>query len=270
MVKQRIKQIIAVGVVGLLTAGMPSLVFADETETVNADVGYVNVNSLPSTKANINPIRLQALRDAATTLGARGGLAWRAIQIDKSLKEQARKLDHVFDFNQLMLSHNVVPPVLSEADNSINATDQMALRLASKSYTIISNAHFSTAPPTWRTYLWMDYPKPDMPDKTLLPNSQDEAQVWNFYLKRGWKEGLQQANAIFNVNLSRLKRDYSGMVLYRKLYAQHMVSAPFVASTSLGVTGDANHLRINDQVLRITAVSQLQTNSHKWTPVVVQ
>lgn len=263
-----LKKVMVIGCVGLL--GMTSFAMADDSEVVNADVGYVNKKNLPTDSSQINPIRLQALRETATTLGARGALAWRAKQIDHSLKQEARHLDHVFDFGQLMLPHNVVPPVLSEADNSINASNDMALRLASKTYTIVTNAHFATAPPSWRTYLWMDYSKPDMPDKTLLPNTQAEAQVWNYYLKQGWTQGLQQANAIFNVQLSTLKRDYSGMVLYRKLYAEHMVTAPFVAGSNLGVTGDANHIRINDRVLRITAVSSLQTDSKKWKPIVVK
>jgi defect-in-organelle-trafficking protein DotC len=237
---------------------------------LSADVGYVNLSSLPVSTANISPIRLQAIRETATQLGATGGLAWRALQIDNSLSGQAGYLDHVFDFNQLLLPHNVLPPVLTEADDSINQDNGTALRLASKTYQLISNARFVTSPPTWRTYLWMHYDKPDMPDHTLLPSTQAEAKLWNIYLKQGWKEGLNQANSIFGINLNRLKRDYKGMVLYRKLYAENMVSAPFVASTDLGVTGDANHIRINDRVLRITALSKMQTNSNDWNPVLIK
>ncbi len=243
---------------------------APDQATLTANVGYVTISSLPTSTADISPIRVQAIQDVATTLGARGGLAWRALQIDHSLSTQAEYLDHVFDFNQLLLAHNVLPPVLSEDDDSINQTSNTALRLASKSYTLISNARFVTAPPTWRTYLWMHYAKPDMPDHTLLPTTQAEANLWNYYLKQGWKEGLQQANSIFSINLNRLKRDYKGMILYRKLYAEHMVSAPFVASADLGVTGDADHIRINDRVLRITALSRMQTNSKDWNPILIK
>ena len=61
-----------------------------------------------------------------------------------------------------------------------------------------------------------------------------------------------------------------GMILYRRLLTLHMVSAPFVASADLGVTGNATHLRINDQVLRITAQSALQPNAKKWRPVITK
>ena len=74
---------------------------------------------------------------------------------------------------------------------------------------------------------------------------------------------------IFTDNLARLKRDYAGMVLYKKLLAQHMVSAPFVARTELGVTGGGSDMRINDQVLRITALPSLQSNSRKWKAIPV-
>ena len=61
-----------------------------------------------------------------------------------------------------------------------------------------------------------------------------------------------------------------GMVLYRELLAEHMVSPPYVAKAQLGVTGDATQLRINDQVLRITAQSALQPNPSKWMPVITK
>ena len=60
------------------------------------------------------------------------------------------------------------------------------------------------------------------------------------------------------------------MILYRELLAEHMVSAPFVAKARLGVTGDASQLRINDEVMRITAQSELQTDPNKWQPVLAK
>ena len=89
-------------------------------------------------------------------------------------------------------------------------------------------------------------------------------------IKVGWNNGAEQADMIFTENLNRLKRDMLGMIMYRKLLALHMVSAPFVAKAQLGVTGDATQLRINDQVLRITAQSELQPNAKKWQPVITK
>ena len=68
-----------------------------------AELGYVNINSLPDGNGSINPVRLQALRETATTLGARGALAWRSEHIDAALSEEASNLDHVFYFNVLSI-----------------------------------------------------------------------------------------------------------------------------------------------------------------------
>ncbi len=84
------------------------------------------------------------------------------------------------------------------------------------------------------------------------------------YIDIGWKEGTAQADPNYTQNFARLKQDYSGMVLYRKLLAQNIVSPPYVAKTDLGVTGGKNNLRIHDQVLRITAMPALQPNSKMW------
>ena len=49
-----------------------------------------------------------------------------------------------------------------------------------------------------------------------------------------------------------------------------MISAPYVSSTELGVTGDGTDMRINDQVLRITELPKLQTDSKGWKAIVVK
>jgi defect-in-organelle-trafficking protein DotC len=48
-----------------------------------------------------------------------------------------------------------------------------------------------------------------------------------------------------------------------------MVSAPYVAHSDLGVTGNRDKLRVGDQVLRITALPQLNTAPKTWQPAVV-
>lgn len=259
------KIISCAALIGLASCSLNAL--AKAPPPLVADLGYVSMGNGPEGATLINPIRLEALHETATTLGAQGALAWRSLQIDNTLKNESRFLDQVFNFNQILINNNVVPAVLTEADDSLNLSSDDAIRAASKIYKIVSPAHFVTTAPTWRTYLWMDYPKPAMPDHTLLPTNPAEVNAWNCYLKAGWKEGLAQADEIFSENLSRLRRDYAGMVLYRQLLAQHMISSPFVAHAELGVTGDSQEIRVNDQVSRITAQSELQPDSSKWTPV---
>lgn len=231
------------------------------------ELGFIKIPSHVPT--GVNSIRLQGIREAATSLGARGGLAWRSKHINMTLNQQANYLDHIFNFQALLINNRVLPPVLAENGASTTASGNDALRAADKTYTLIAPARFSTTAPNWRTYLTMNFQKPDVPDASLVPKNKAEINAWNYYLKVGWNQGLQQANAIFSANLNRLKRDYSGMVLYRTLLAQKMVLPPHMAEAKLGVTGDGKHMRIGDRVYRITAHSSLQTNSQLWSPVIV-
>lgn len=241
-----------------------------DSDQLTADVGFISIPHLPPGGTQVNPIRFAAIRQAAMSLGARGGLAWQARNIDLAMRSEEIFLDQIFDFNQLMLNHNVLPPVLIESDNNLSLDDDDTLRINTKTYRIIRPARFVTAPPNWRDYLWLRFDQPDLTNRSLLPQTRAEAQVWNHYVKIGWNNGIAQANMIFTDNLNRLKRNMLGMILYRKLLALHMVSSPFVAKAQLGVTGDATQLHINDQVLRITAQSELQPNSKRWEPVMTK
>jgi len=237
----------------------------------NAPPDLTEIQAFTATSApkGINSIRLEALQETATSLGARAALAWRAQQIDYMLNYETDYLNQVFNFQALLLNNNVLPPVLDEATNSLNLASNDAIRTATRIYKIVTPPRFVTAAPSWRDYLWLGFQKPSKPNDTLLPKNAAERAIWNEYIQIGWQQGIEQANQIYSVNLGRLKRDFRGMVLYRILLAQHIVSSPFVATTDLGITGDGNQLRINDQALRITATSQLNPNSSEWQPIIV-
>lgn len=250
-----------------LTALSLSGCFKKSIDTAKlSDLERLSTRVISQASASVSSIRLQALRDTAMTIGAQSGLADRAKQLNAVLEARAQHLSQVFNFDGMMLPHNVLPPILIEGRDSLNLATGESIRIADMTYEIQSQARFVTAPPTWRSYLWMDYKKPPIPDVSLLPKNQEERAIWKKYVDKGWKQGGEQAEAIFKENLARLKRDYSGMVLYRKLLAQNIVSAPFVAKTDLGVTGDGSNIRVNDQVLRITALPTLQADSKRWKP----
>ncbi|MGB6976094.1 MAG: type IV secretion system DotC family protein [Gammaproteobacteria bacterium] len=249
------------------------LILGGCTSSRNQDVGIhlPGLNISPDTSAaQITPLRLQILQDNATSFGAQAGLSWQARNINKLLTSEERTLNRIFDFNQMLLKDNVLPPVLAEGQNNLNLADDRAIRLADKIYKIQEPPRFVTAAPTWRDYLWMSYPPPDSPPNGLLPKNWRERRVWNQCVKEGWQEGVDQANQIFSANVGRLKHDFAGMVLYRKLLAQNMVTPPYVSRLNLGVTGDANSLRINDQVLRIAAIPQMNINSKTWRPMIIK
>lgn len=227
-------------------------------------------NTRVSHRPGMSKIREMALKETALSLGAQSGLAWRAKFIDDELIRQQRNLDTIYDFNSLILQHNILPPVLLEGRNTLNMADTQTIRVSDRTYKVLKQAHFITTPPNWRQYLWMDYKKPEYPDMTLLPKTNAERALWKQCIERGWKDGIEQANVILEESIARIKEDFNGMILYRKLLAMNMVSAPYVSNTDLGVTGDGGEIHIDDRVLRITALPALNTNSAEWRAAVAQ
>lgn len=209
----------------------------------------------------VNEIRHMSLRNTAMSLGARGGLSFRANKINAMLNKNGAQLDRVFNFAPLVLEHNILPPVLIEGRNTLTKDNGSTLRLADRSYTIIQQARFITTVPNWRDYLLMNYLEPETPDRSLLPKNGAEAEIWDRYIQEGWSAGIAQAQTIYQENLAKLKRDIQGMIRYKTLLNQNMVSAPYVATTELGITGNSSAMTVNDRVLRITALPELQASN---------
>lgn len=254
----------------LLTACQRTTVAID-TNTLSglqalANTKHSSLRNGPTT----GKIRTMALQETALSLGAQAGLASRARCINEELTKQARNLDTVYDFNSLILEHNVLPPVLLEGRNTLNLADLQTIRISDRTYKVGKQAHFITTPPNWRQYLWMDYKAPDVPHISMLPKTRQERQLWCTYVERGWNNGIEQANTILEESIARIKEDYMGMILYRKLLAMNMISPPFVSHTDLGVTGDSNEIHIDDRVLRITALPALNVNSGEWRAAVAK
>ena len=218
-------------------------------------------------KQAISRIRLGALKETGMAVGAQSGLAWRTKQINKVLSHNERELDDVFNFSAMMLKHHVLPPILEEAKNTLHLAKADAIRLSDRTYKIQRQARFVSTAPTWREYLWMTYPIPEQPDASILPQNKREREAWNQFVESGWNQGVRQADIIYNANLARLRRDYMGMALYKRLLTQNIVSKPFVARSELGVTGDSSNIRINDQVLRITTLPALSPDSKQWKAI---
>ena len=231
-----------------------------------ANTKSASTRGMPTT----GKIREMALKETALSLGAQSALAWRAKYIDEQLIKQSRNLDAIYDFNALTLEHNILPPVLLEGRNTLNLADAQTIRVSDRTYKVSKQARFITTPPNWRQYLWMDYKQPEYPHATLLPKTKAERKIWSCYIEKGWKNGAEQANIILDESIARIKEDFAGMILYRKLLAMNMVSPPFVSNTDLGVTGDGAEIRIDDRVLRITALPALNVNSNEWRAAVAK
>ncbi len=216
-------------------------------------------------------IRNDALKEAALSYGARGGLAWRTYHIREEMETRARYLDKVFDFRQLLIPAPsgllIEPPVIGESVDAM-LIDQggQSAAVADRIYNIGKNARIVSTARTWRAYLERQWGAITPPPDILLPTSDEELQIWLGFVDKGWLAGVEQADEIFQADLNKLASDYNGMVRYRTLLAQGMVSPPYALQVDRGVTGGGNEMRVGDRAVSITGLPQLQTGTQEWQP----
>ncbi len=216
-------------------------------------------------------IRRDAIKEAAISLGARGGLAWRSFAIRQELEQRARYMDKVFDFRQLLIAAPsgllIEPPIINESINSmlIEGDGQQAA-VSDRIYNITNNAKIVSTSRTWRNYLERNWGVVESPPDILRPEDDEERAIWVELVTKGWEEGVRQANDIFEDDLNILIADYEGMVRYRMLLAQGMVSQPYALQVDRGITGDGMEMRVGDRAIQITGVPELMTGSDQWKP----
>lgn len=241
-------------------------------ELIDKTANIVPISDLSETLGGDNEIRMGALREAATSYGARGGLAKRTAEIRDTMQTKSASLDTIYDFKRLLIPAPsgllIEPPIISEGvDAALIESGGQTAAVADRIYNINRNARIVSTARDWRAYLERDWGVVELPPQILFPQNDEEKRVWIEYLTKGWEEGLKQADEIFQADLNKLVADYSGMIRYRKLLAQGIVSAPYALQVDRGVTGGGDEMRVGDRAVQITGPSQLMTEAFEWQPV---
>jgi len=209
-------------------------------------------------------IRAEAIQSAALGFGTQAGMASKANLINSSLKNRSATYDKIFNFSVLQLEPGFLPPVISEGVDAYNQPNDNEVRAADKIYKIEFPAKIVNVVPRWQEYLSVPFGNPEVPDKSILPKTSAEKDLWNDYVAQGWKIGENQADQEFEGRLARLKRDYEGMLRFKKLYEKGMVSKPVMARSSLGVTGGGDQMAVGDRIIKITKKAELNPNQQRW------
>lgn len=216
-------------------------------------------------------LRRDAMREAAYSFGARGGLAIRTWQIRTELETRAEYLDKIFDFRQLLIPAQsgmlIEPPVISEALDAMHIeSGGLSAAVSDSVYNIGRNARIVSTARTWRQYLEREWDPVDSPPDILRPANDAERADWKKWTAKGWEEGITQANDIFQEDINQLTSDYRGMVRYRMLLAKGMVSPPYALQIDRGVTGGGDEMRVGDRALSITGLPSLKADTSEWQP----
>ena len=216
-------------------------------------------------------IRGEAMREAALSYGARGGLSWRTWHIQQELGGRASYMDRVFDFRQLLIAAPsgllIEPPVVSEAENAmlINASGTEAA-VADRTYDISVDARIVGTARSWRNYVERDWGEVTPPPDILRPNDEYEREKWIAWVREGWERGVDQADEIFQDDLNELMADYQGMVRYRMLLAQGIITPPYALQIDRGITGGGRNLRVGDRAVQITGMPEFVPGAETWQP----
>ena len=216
-------------------------------------------------------IRIDALKEAALSYGARGGLAFRTYEIRQELEGRSRYLDKVFDFRQLLIRAPsgllIEPPVISEAENNLVIEGKgLEAAVSDRFYNINKNARIVTAPKNWRQFLEREWGEVEPPPNILRPKNKEERKLWKEQIAIGWDEGYSQGEEIFEMDLNQLMAQYRGMIRYRILLAEGMITPTLAVQTDRGVTGGGDQMRVGDRAVQIVDLPKLIPESSEWQP----
>jgi len=229
------------------------------------DLANLSVDSVPAAAA-ISPARANMLSEAAVPLGSHKGLADRSAVLVAELEARASRLDTLYRFNALVMKNGMLPPVIVEGRDAVEATvDQV--RVADRMYKAVVPARFVTIAPSWRDYLFVGLrikQSQELPFTAVLPKTAAERAYWKEQIMLGYAQGAKLADQILETNRARLDRDYMGMLRYSELLNKGMFDAPTIAVAPSIVSGDRNHINVGDTLYRVTDHGGFVTDPSKW------
>lgn len=215
--------------------------------------------------SKISEIRKNVLIEFASSYGVSSGLSYELNKIKRTkLKQEEQRFDKLYDFSKLIIDNGVLPPVIEEGESNYAQESPDEVRISDKGIKLVSFAKFVAVYPTWRDYLVFNIPETELPPKSFLPQNDAESALWDEWAKKGWENGVHQANVMYQSSLSRLDRDYNGMLTFKILLGQGVITPTLITKHNLGVTGNGREISINDQIFRIMDHSSLVPNDKEW------
>lgn len=210
-----------------------------------------------------NEVRLKAIADYAKQVAMQVSMRTGMKNINTVLKDNARQLDAIYNFQPLMIHSKVVPPVVTEAVDLYNQSGAMQIRLTHRVYDIVSQARISSTPPNWRDYLNFPSEADAYNDYIYLtagmkPENALEKKIWEEATKEGWDIGITQSNTVLLEAMDRLNRDYVGMIRFHRLVAEGKLDMPAISSYELYDNSNGTRLLMGEKLFQITSLPQFK------------
>lgn len=205
--------------------------------------------------------RAQVIESAARGVGIRGGYAVEAARINDLLMQRYRsRLQASYNFQPLMLNGGyVVPPVITQIRQVSELSGPNYLYLTNGSYEIVREPRLTTIIPTWMDWLLLPIREVRPPENITLENG-DEERLWSASVREGWDTGIREARLTFTTAMATINRDYTGMLLFRQLASQGILTIPTVDVRRIPwrVTEDGRRAFEGETVVEIKVGSQFR------------
>ena len=222
---------------------------------------------------DVDKIRREVLSEAATAYASQAGYYKRAYDIMRQLEVDSPKLSKAFNFNRVVYltpkeAGFVVPPIVTRGTAALNINDTGTKSVAADEYYRIERpGHLVGVVPTWRDYLVLPLEEPNEPDPDFIPQDDEEKKIWEAYLDEGWKAGVSQADEALKASMNELRRDYLGMVEYRRLVDAGLIKELAIVWEEKRSSGDINELFIGERTVKIVDAATFVHNPKNWKPV---
>lgn len=211
-------------------------------------------------------VRTEALRIGASIGGSK---VWKLLMDTMDDRKYQVPMDQMFNFGYLRYDWQMLPPVIQSAEQSANLIGSQQLVTTDQVFEIVSPARLITATPTWRDYFAQHRFTEARPSRSLLPANSGESSIWKEGLCEGAKHGARFAINEYAEVLSKLTRDYKGMLLYKELELAGVVNPPRLQSEREGVVQNGRTLVVNKTRYIIASQSQFQ-RPESWNRPVMQ
>jgi len=224
-------------------------------------------------ETDIEEERYGLLREAALSYAAQAGYERRVWEIMRQLEADSGTLSASFDFNRVAYrapreTGYILPPVVSRATAAINVEENGRSAVASDEYYRLEiPGRITTVVPTWRDYLVIPLEEPAQQNDDFLPQDQDEKRVFARFAAEGWQAGVEQADEALNLNFARLRRDYLGMVEYRRMVEAGLVTELVIRDSEARSAGEGDELFIGERRVQIVNAATFVRNPENWRPL---
>ena len=260
--------VVVVAVVSWILSSSSCEVSAEEMEPATLEDILAAEPTAAKVVAFADERRRAAMRDAAVSFGMQSGLVRRTHELQKMLVRFERQMDRVYRFDRLLIVRDgflVSPPVVVETNAAFSrGADGKRAASARRVLRIAREAEVLGGAPRWREYFERSWEAPRPPSGVLFPRTEEEEALWRGWVSEGWAEGTRLAEDTFEADLDRLNRDFVGIVTWRILERQRIVTAPGVEVSESAVVGGGAVMRVDERELRIREDARLNPVMEDW------